>query len=495
MPNQTEPSVNNALGILLQGMMRTCEVRSEHTGLIADQPGAQIDNLITAAGRSPVAVEAEFMPDTGEGDAVTRLGKQIVGQPRPVEAAIALRYPVSLKSAADLQSALRDAEFSYCVLYDERDKDGQHIRFPKKGWLDGGIEALADLIRLVSVPQKAVNDAADSLQSGIELAAVVLDGMAETQRHVIRSVADMLGMRNVPQTRRMACAIIANALIFHERIAGMHEGINPLLMVCGPDIPNPQIKTLTAWDAILKINYFPIFQIARDLLRQLPSGPSKQILDILRDTAQQVDAAGVDNARDLTGRIFQRLISDRKYLASFYTRPASAALLARLAVAKLDGVDWSDPEAVASLRVGDFACGTGALLSAAYEQIAARHERAGGDPETIHPAMIEETLFGCDVMPSAVHITGATLSGAYPNISYGQSRIYALKYGRQDDGSVKLGSLELLRSSQEPALFNTSDPDLRAGSTGEQTAAQVTVEIEDDSFDLVIMNPPFTSNT
>ncbi len=495
MPHQTEPTVNVELGNLLQGMMGTCLVRSEHTGLIVEQHGAQIDNLITAVGRSPVVVEAEFMPSTGEADAMGRLGKHIVDQPRPVEAAIALRYPVELKTAEDLESALREAKFSYCVLYDERDDDDNQLRFPESGWLEGGLDDLADLIRLVSVPEKAVNDAADSLQAGIRQAAVVLDGMAETQPHVVRSVADMLGMRNVPQTRRMACAIIANALIFHERIAGMHEGINPLLQVCGPDVANPQIKTLTAWDAILKINYFPIFAIARDLLRQFPSGAAKQILDQLRDTAQEVDAAGVDNARDLTGRIFQRLISDRKYLATFYTRPASAALLARLAVAKLKGIDWSDPEAVARLRVGDFACGTGALLSAVYEQIGARHERAGGDPAELHAVMVEDTLYGCDVMPSAVHITSATLSGAYPNIGYSQSRIYALRYGRQQDGSVKVGSLVLLQSSREPSMLNTSDPDLRAGSTGELTAEQVTVEIQDGGFDLVIMNPPFTSNT
>lgn len=496
MANQTEPTLNAALGNLLQGMMRTYSVRSEHTGLIVGQLGAQIDNLVTASGRSPVAVEAEFMPaHTAEVDAVSRLGKTIVGHPRPVEAAIALRYPADLKSAVNLESALRDARLSYCVLYDERDKDGNHIRFPTSGWLEGGLDDLADLIRLVSVPEQAVNVAADSLQSGIEAAAVVLDAMAETQRHVVRSVADMLGMRNVPQTRRMACAIIANALVFHERIAGMHEGVKPLNLVCGPTVTNPQSETLTTWDQILKINYFPIFAIARDLLRQLPAGPAKQVLDILRDTAQEVDAAGVDHARDLTGRIFQRLISDRKYLATFYTRPASAALLARLAVAKLPDVDWSDADRIAKLRVGDFACGTGALLSAVYEEIAARHERAGGDPAELHAPMMEQVLYGCDVMPSAVHITGATLSGAYSNIGYGQSRIYALQYGRQADGSVKLGSLELLRSSREPSLLNTSDPDLRAGSTGEQTAEQVTVEIEDGSFDLVIMNPPFTSNT
>ena len=105
---------------------------------------------------------------------------------------------------------------------------------------------------------------------------------------------------------------------------------------------------------------------------------------MLGDTAQKVQSAGVTHAHDLTGRIFQRLIADRKYLATFYTRPESAALLARLAVAKLDGVDWADAGAIGSLRIGDFACGTGALLSAVYEQVAGRHQRAGGDLATLH---------------------------------------------------------------------------------------------------------------
>ena len=201
------------------------------------------------------------------------------------------------------------------------------------------------------------------------------------------------------------------------------------------------------------------------------------------------------NAHDLTGRIFQRLIADRKYLATFYTLPASAALLARLAVAKMDGVDWGDADAIAKLRVGDFACGTGALLSAVYDQIAARHERAGGDADKLHKAMMEDVLYGCDVMPSAIHITGSTLSGAQPNVGYNQSRLYTMPYGRQKDGSVKLGSLELLQSSTALTLFNTNDPALRTGSAGEETAAQINAEIPDAGYDLVIMNPPFTRNT
>ena len=56
-------------------------------------------------------------------------------------------------------------------------------------------------------------------------------------------------------------------------------------------------------------------------------------------------------------------------------------------------------------------------------------------------------------------------------------------------------SLELLQSSAVQTLFNTSDPALRTGSVGEETAAQVIAQIPDDGFDLVIMNPPFTRAT
>ena len=162
---------------------------------------------------------------------------------------------------------------------------------------------------------------------------------------------------------------------------------------------------------------------------------------------------------------------------------------------KMDGVDWSDTEAIGKLRVGDFACGTGALLSAAYQQVAGRHERAGGDPSALHPMMMEEILYGCDVMPSAIHITGSTLSGIAPSVRFDNSRLYTLAYGRREDGSVAIGSLELLQSSAALTLFNTSDPAQRTGSVGEETAAQIIADIPDGYFDLVIMNPPFTSNT
>ena len=268
-----------------------------------------------------------------------------------------------------MAAALKAARLSYCIFTEGR-TDGAVERFPESGWLEGAVEDLADMVRLVSVPQRAVNEAAAKLEGGIEWAAKLLNEVNETRSDITRGIARLLGMSNVPQTRRMACAIIANALVFHGRIAGMHPGVKSLAVVCGDDVPNPQGSVLAAWDYILtKINYWAIFAIARDILRELDAADAARLLRQLRDTAQSVHATGVDNAHDLTGRVFQRLIADRKYLATFYTLPASAALLARLAVAKLcpepdegmEGVDWSSAEAIGK---------------AAHRRLRLRHRRA-----------------------------------------------------------------------------------------------------------------------
>ena len=504
VPHQTEPNANAALGSLLQHRLPGSQVRSENTQVIAGHAGQQPDILITTPGHSPVVVEAEYLPAyTAENDAKKRLGLSTTVDSRPMEAVVALRYPEAVSQADDLPTTLREAGLSYCILT-EGDGEQPARRFPDSGWLDGSVDDLADLIRLASVPQCAVDQAAHALEQGIETVARELDAMAALRPGISAEIARLLGMSDLPQTRRMACAIIINAMTFHDRIAGMHHNVRPLRTVCGPDVANPQARILEAWTHILTINYWPIFAIAKDLVGQLPTREATGILRLSQRTADNVAATGVTNAHDLTGRLFQRLIADRKYLATFYTLPASAALLARLAIAKLEGVDWRRADAIGSLRVGDFACGTGALLSAVYDQIAARHEREGGNLEALHPVIMEEVLYGCDVMPAAIHITSSTLSGARPNVRYGHSRLYVMPYGRQQDtyvqagrgsSDVKIGSLELMESSSQMVLINTTDPALRTGSSGEETSDQVTVELPDEGFDLVIMNPPFTRAT
>ena len=152
-----------------------------------------------------------------------------------IDAAIAVRYPEGAENAGDLSKAVSNARLSYCVCYQDE------TRFPESGWLEGSVEDLADLVRLVSVPQRAVDEAADVLEKGIDRAAAVLGQLAESRPDVVTSVAGLLGMSEGLQTYRMAGAIVANAMVFHERLAGLH-GVKPLSQLCSTSVANPEVE-------------------------------------------------------------------------------------------------------------------------------------------------------------------------------------------------------------------------------------------------------------
>ena len=207
-------------------------------------------------------------------------------------------------------------------------------------------------------------------------------------------------------------------------------------------------------------------------------------------TAERLHNSGVAQSQDLMGTVFQRLIADRKFLATFYTRPESAALLAHLAIP--DDGNWDDPERVKNFLVADYACGTGTLIHAAYRRMNQLHLLSGGQPETLHAHMMQEALTACDVLPSAVHLTASMLSSSHPAERYDGTRTIVAQYGKTEDGGLSIGSLDLLASNGEVRPLIALHTGSAITATGEQRA-EATVEMPQFSQDLVIMNPPFTS--
>ena len=315
--HQIEPNVNNALAIVLRGMLPGCAVRSETTQVFTKHPARHADVLITAPDRAPVVVEAEYLSARSvEADAKARLGLAVSGEYRPVEAAIALRYPRSLQQSYDLIDALPSTELSWCVLH----TDGSRI--PQSGWLNGSASDLAYFLHLVSIPQRDVDESALALERAIDQAVAIINEIAELRPNITPAIARLLGLSDVTQTRRMASAIIANAVAFQGRLYGVHDAVKSLRQTAGEHVANPQGETLDAWDDILAVNYWPIFAVARDILERLPADTAARILRRLMLTAESINASGAHIAHNLTGHIFQRLITDRKYLATFYTLPA-----------------------------------------------------------------------------------------------------------------------------------------------------------------------------
>ena len=216
----------------------------------------------------------------------------------------------------------------------------------------------------------------------------------------------------------------------------------------------------------------------RDLLRlgyRAAAEPAIEILDALPRRAESAVRALADLAvrvasrrgllgRDLAGRLYHRVAGDialRKGLATFYTEVPAAHLLATLAALSLLGLDERSPldlsegeargmvDRARSVKVGDFACGSGTLLTASHNALMRaaatlrfHHGLDDVDLNDIGRALVEEGVYGVDVLRYASQITAINLALAAPGAA--RENIYTIRLGYTPGKGAWLGSLELL---------------------------------------------------
>ena len=469
-------------------------ISAERTKVLKDSPRKQPDIIMSLEGNSPVVIETEVMPATTVGDdAISRLGERLASDNRTIENVIALRLPSGLRTVEQdrIKDAIKEEEFTYCVFSET--EDGNSQRWPKKGWLRGNIDDVANCLESVILSESLISRSTDILEEGVRQAANILK-VADKAIH--QKIAEHLCQSPGEQTNRMAVAIIANAAVFHTRIEGKQN--IPLVGSLKTSKGFLNTRVIRCWKWIIEnVNYWPIFKIASDLLSNIPTAQANQILDLLYDKASELANMGATSLNDLSGRMFQKLITDRKFLATFYTLPVSATLLAELVVARLQ-TNWRNADEVKTLRVGDLACGTGTLIGALYHAILSRHRRAGYDDADIHSAMMEKSLYAFDIMPAATHLAASTLSNAHPNITFGTTRIVTMPYGYDEKESLHIGSLDLLVEQQAESLLSLSREQV-VGDEEEDgdssLGAAHKLGISHEWLDIVIMNPPFTRST
>ena len=487
----TEPAFNVILGEALRQKHPLWKqyLGAEQTRVMDRAPAKQPDIVIAVPNSTPVIIETEYYPAvTVEQDARARLNESLASTRQIIEHTFAVRIPAELKTMpqGEIKSNIETIIFDYCIFSLKRDLSTE--RWPATGWLKGDINNLATSIESVAISESLLATSTDELERGVAQAANILQ---QAPAHTNEKIAQELRQETGEQTARLATAIIANAIIFHTRIEGQ-QGIPTLAELQTQTEILSRNKLVECWRwIVMEINYWPIFKIASDLLSLIPAQQAGNILKRLVETSDTLTEIGATGINDLSGRMFQTLISDRKFLATFYTLPISATLLAELAMSRLD-IDWSDEIAVKALRVGDLACGTGALLNAAYHSIRVRFRRAGHDDAIIHAGMIESSLYACDIMPAATHLTASTLSNAHPGETFGNTKIVTMPYGHDENNVPHIGSLELIVNEETMPLFSLGREQL-TGKAGEE--ADSGIDVPHQSMDVIIMNPPFTRPT
>ena len=232
------------------------------------------------------------------------------------------------------------------------------------------------------------------------------------------------------------------------------------------------------------LRFIPAAPLALRLLRAIPPETADRVLRITHEAAAQVDeSTEISN-------LIQGLLEDRKQLGAYHTIPTSATLMAHLAVPE---EIREHPEMTTELRMADYACGSGELLTAAYRRIRELQKEGGQDPREHHHRMMTRNITMVDILPASMAIAATELELMEPDPpgpATESTQAVTLRVGPinsaewpRNNRPVGMGSLDLL----EPGSIQRQD--LRPISREENPKR---VELENQQQDLVLMNPPYT---
>ena len=473
--------------------------------LRSDRRRHQVDVLVEL-GEHAVAIEAEFAPArTVRADAEKRLpAVPLIWRGLSVDFVFAVVYPEGLKGIAE---SLARTELSRCnslqfAIVSRRNSAGtaspndDHILGI---WQQGSVSTLADYLFdfwIRSSKGGSVEDTVAEASEAIQRASEILRSAPGPH--------PLAAMDGDPEAT--SALVWLNALLFQEllvqdldlaRLAPQHRASG----IPSADREGRPHVLLAQWDAILRINWWPIFHVARQALLATPSRQAALALQGLVATAASIAGRGIITRHDIAGRIFHRLLGTRKFLATNYTTIPAAVMLAGLAFDRehplWEGIDWSSIEDLEKLRIVDPACGSGTLLMAALQEALKLHRRAGGTAETRGGAvntLLEHAVHGYDVVPAAIHLTAATLAMAEMRQVIANMPLYWMPHDVRG-GKARLGSLDFLHEAPSrgaaqflPLFIEEGRDPGRVTGRGEKA---YDAYMPSDCH-LVIANPPYT---
>jgi hypothetical protein len=312
----------------------------------------------------------------------------------------------------------------------------------------------------------------------------------------------------------VALSILLSA-VFYEHVRSAHLNLKPLSNYMHNYGAIEGFRR--ALEDLLKIDYRPAIELAIEILRVMPIDAKERIRDLI-ELALDIASKRALLRRDFAGRLYHNItgnIAVRKGFATFYTEVPAAYLLAHLATATLLELDEKKSigdvcvnvqriiETLRNVKVGDFACGSGTLLTASYSALMhmvsvikfyCNLEEL--DVDSLGREIVENGIYGVDALRYASQITAINLALIGPG-AINKENVYTIYLGYiPEKQQAWLGSLELLKNGGRVggllAYITSSLKGVAEKVTIQGTEGVFTIP---QQFDLIIMNPPFTRAT
>lgn len=455
-----------------------------------------------------IVLEGSYTKSDAEKDAIRRI------EQLPVDMAIALLYPPFPQEIpeTEIKEKLKSSVFSVKIIVPKDISGTLHeflsekkvIAEPSEEWIEVDLNGLSDIIRESAqfiISEKHVKEVEDEVNELIDNFVNYLskhprsNTIARNLYNILLklygfSIGDATEIKEVIYAQAGLALLLSST--YYESIRYAYtksdKELKPLKEL--KKAKNSQFALEKSTEDILEINYEPIFETTKEVLKYLPLMP--QIFDSFIDLAIKIASKKSLLRRDIAGKIYHKIVGDwrlRKQLATYYTQIPSAYLLLYLAKPELS-------------RICDFSCGSGTLVTATYSITRTQHGssllKSGVDKdpkeidEQFHKRFVE-LCYCFDVLKYATQITAINLAMHSPEtpLEESKSNIYTLPLGfrKGNNGITSLGSLEFARIT--PMLDQIFKEVTRVGITKEVEEKLVNLE----RFDLITMNPPFARAT
>ncbi len=488
-----EETINNQLAILISGLGIQAEAETilfhgkDRPDVIFDFRGLR------------VTIEGKFSDVQNARKTVLEQARDRV-QKGISNISAAIVYPKALRNApsAKLLKKLESTSLAYCIASEADETE----------WFKGlPIAIIASLRRVQDslAQDDIVEKTAKSLSERLEAISHFWIGQSGT----CDRLANILGMppskgetakkreERHDTAAKVAALAIANALIFQEQLASTDGRVKPLNKVEKEKDIISEFQSTWQW-IWQNIDYVPIFQLGERLLSELPlnRGTINAFKELLEE-AKSICSHQSALRHDLMGRVYHWLLYYAKYLGTYYTSVSSATLLLKLALSAKWDRDFGDPMQLSEFKIADLACGTGTLLMAAAQAVSDSYIRTRSetgrslnpvDLWTLHRTIMENVIYGYDVLPSAVHLTASTLAMLAPEVAFVRMNLFVMPMGI-DKNIPRLGSLDFLgqdRARTQLSLDNSQAESVQTGVSGTRVSTAFVPKL-----DLCVMNPPF----
>ena len=252
---------------------------------------------------------------------------------------------------------------------------------------------------------------------------------------------------------------------------------------------------IDAYDKWLDVDYKDILAWNIAILKALTISGHRgnDAVRFLALAAQSVQMAKGEMPRDVVGITFCNAIESAKQEGAMYTTLPAATLLTHLMFYKAK-INWKNLNQVKSLRIVDFACGSGTLLIACANYILQKVKEE--DREEVSRALLEKMLYGFDCNRRAIFQTATGLGMIAPSVQFDKTQLRGMPLGEQPERKeeVRLGSLEMLLDNKDDWYFYQplGQGELFSRHSLGQKLDSQTEPVECEKFDFAIMNPPFT---